>query len=103
MPFQQMNKLRALVEVFHDLFGSAFWKFGHIGLDAFILRRESQTLKEIGRFGRVGALGEADALTVPNDRKQPFPLLVAEEMIQADVENHGDSSQRRQSGNEFAI
>ncbi len=101
--FEHEEEFRALVEVLRRLSLAALREFGHVGLQALVLRGERQALEEVGGFGRIGTVGEAQALGGAYDG-EGFPAApVAEEIFQAQVEDHGDACQRGQGRHQFPV
>src|SRR5271166_3908986 len=101
--FDYMNQFSALMKVLGYFACAAHWELGQICLDAFFLGGERQAFKEKGGFGRSCPFRELDSFLRTHDREQSPALLVPKKVLHANIENHGDTSQRGQGGDQLAV
>ena len=101
--FEDEDKFGSVVEVFGGVLAAAFGEFGEVGLERFVLGGEGEVLEKVGRFDGVGTVREADALGGANDGEELAVFLIAEEMVEADVEDHGDAGEGGKRGDELAV
>ena len=97
------QELRSFVEMLAACRRRTPREFRQVNLDTFSLGREGQALEEVGRSGHVGALGKTHPLLGANHGKQLPPVLVLEEVFEADIENHSDPRQRGKRGNHLSV
>lgn len=100
---QQVEKFRSVVEMFHHFVWGALGEFGHVCLQSLILGRESQALEEETGLDGTGTIGKLHPLFHADYGEGASPFFVAEEMVEADVENHRDAGEGWQGGYEFSI
>ena len=101
--FEDEDKFGAVVEVFGGVLGAALGEFGEVDLEGFVLGGEGEVLEKVGRFDSVGAVWETDAFFGADDGEELAFFLIAEEMVEADVEDHGDAGEGGKGGDELAV
>ncbi|MCU1233436.1 MAG: hypothetical protein JWP63_1403 [Candidatus Solibacter sp.] len=83
--------------------GGARRKLGDVGLHALALRGEGEALEKVGRLGGIGAIGKSQALGAADEREGLLAAAIAEEMIEADIEKHGDAREGGEGRHELAV
>ena len=91
------------MEMFANFAKSATRKLCKISLQTLSLSGKSQALEEVRGGGRVRALRETHALFGGDNGEQLLPVLITEEMLEADVKHHRDASKRGKRRDHFAV
>src|SRR5208283_2912115 len=78
-------------------------KFAQIGRQAFVAGPKRQYLEEVAWDRAVGAIWEFQSLFSPDNRKRLPQALVREEVVESDIEDHGNARQCRQRRYELAV
>ena len=78
-------------------------KFREVGLQSFSLRSERQAFEEIRGNGNIGALRETHPFVRPNHGEDPARAVIAEEVLEAHIEDHGDAREGGKRGDHFPV
>ncbi len=91
------------MEVFGGVFGAALGEFGEVGLEGFVLGGEGEVFEKVRGFDGFGAVWESDGIFGADDGEELTFFPGAEEVIEADVEDHGDAGEGGQRWDELAV
>lgn len=101
--FENEEEFGAIMKVFLHVSSLAEGKLGNVGLEAFSLRPEGETLEKVGGLRSVGTVRKAQAFGASHEGEGLLAAAVAEEVIETNVEDHGNPRQRRERGKEMSI
>src|SRR5579883_676552 len=100
---EYVHKFRAVVSMRRDLLHVPLGELRDVSLQALLLRRVGQALKEVRRFRVVRPVGKTDPLPFTNHQEELALPLVREEVVEAHIKNHADAGKRRQRRGEFPV
>lgn len=84
-----------------DLF--SLGEFGEVRLGPLVLGGVGEALEEEGGAGGIGTIGELHAFAGADDVEHAVFAAIGEEVIDADIEDHGDAGEGGEGRDELAI